>query len=72
LNVAPNAVPLINAIGKATMEDFSDRKFEIVHNDQIIDLGSNQIQVLETPHIPHGWEACMFYETTKGILFCPI
>lgn len=69
LKVTPLAVPLINAIGKSTMEDFSARKPEIVRDGQLIDLGRNKIQVLETPHVPHGWEACMFYETTRGILF---
>ena len=69
LKIAPNAVPLIGKIGWATIEDFSEKKAEIVHDGQVIDLGKNKIQVLETPHIPHGWEACLFYETTHGILF---
>jgi flavorubredoxin len=69
LNLAPNAVPLVSSLGKATMDDFSERDSEIVENGQIIDLGKHKIQVLSTPHIPHGWEACLFFEITSGILF---
>ncbi len=69
LQVAPNAVPLIGEIGKASMDDFSNKLAMVVSHLQIIDLGRHKIQVLETPHIPHGWEACLFYETTNGILF---
>lgn len=69
LAVARNAVPLITAIGKATLCDFSVREPETVDDGQVIDLGKNKIMVLATPHIPHGWESCLLYETTNGILF---
>lgn len=69
LKLASNAVPLVSSVGKATMDDFSERASEIVENGQIIDLGKHKIQVLTTPHIPHGWEACLFYEITSSILF---
>lgn len=69
LSVAPNAVHLVNIIGKATMNDFSERECQIVTDNEIIDLGFKKVRILSTPHIPHGWEACMFYEVTQGILF---
>jgi flavorubredoxin len=69
LKIAPNAVPVIGNIGMATMLDFSGKKPQVVSNGQILDLGRNKIKVLETPHIPHGWEALLFYELTNGILF---
>ena len=69
LKIAPNAIPITNEIGKATMDDFSDKKAEIVNDNQIIDLGRNKIQILLTPHIPHGWESMLFFEITNGILF---
>jgi len=48
---------------------FSDKAAEIVNDNQIIDLGRNKIQVLLTPHIPHGSESMLFFELTNGILF---
>jgi flavorubredoxin len=69
LAVARNAVPLITPVGKATLCDFSVRAPEVVQDGQVINLGKNKIMVLATPHIPHGWESCLFYETTNGILF---
>jgi flavorubredoxin len=69
LAVARNAVPLISPVGKATLCDFSIVEPEVVQDGQVINLGKNKIMVLATPHIPHGWESCLFYETTNGILF---
>ncbi len=28
-----------------------------------------KVQIVITPHIPYGLEACMFYEQTQGVLF---
>ena len=69
LAVARNAVPLITPVGNATLCDFSAIEPEVVQDGQVIDLGRNKILVLATPHIPHGWESCLFFESTHGILF---
>lgn len=66
---APNAIPLVSEFGKSTMEDFSSKAPEVVKDGQLITLGRRSILVLETPHIPHNWDACLFFETTSGILF---
>lgn len=69
LEISLNAVPLVGQIGKTTMEDFSCKTPKIIKDHELINLGEKNILVLETPHIPHNWEACLFFETTKGILF---
>jgi flavorubredoxin len=38
--------------------------------DDRIDLGARRIRVLETKHVPHGWDACLFFEETDKTLFC--
>ena len=69
LKVAPNAIPVCGTIGKATVEDFSDREPGIFSDGQVINLGKFNVMLLSTPHIPHGWEALLFFEMTSGILF---
>lgn len=69
LRVAPRAVPLVNRVGKASIEDFSIRKPEIVRDGQKINLGKHELLVLETPHFPHNWDAMLYFEEREGLLF---
>jgi hypothetical protein len=36
----------------------------------VIDLGGKRVRHLDTPHVPHGWEARVLYEETTGTLLC--
>ena len=36
----------------------------------MLDLGGKRIRNLDTPHVPHGWDAHALYEETTGTLFC--
>ena len=36
----------------------------------MIDLGGKRVRHLDTPHVPHGWEARVLYEETTGTLLC--
>ena len=36
----------------------------------MIDLGGKRVRSIDTPHVPHGWEARVLYEETTGTLFC--
>ena len=38
---------------------------------EVIDLGGGKrVRYLDTPHIPHGWEAGVLYEESTGTLLC--
>lgn len=69
LKVAPRAIPVCGTIGKSTVEDYSDKHPEIMENGHVILLGKHKVMLLSTPHIPHGWEALLFFEINNGILF---
>ncbi len=69
LKVAPHATTLVGSIGKASIDDFASRTPQCVHNEQRISLGQLELVVLETPHFPHNWDACVFYEPTSRVLF---
>ena len=36
----------------------------------MIDLGGKRVRHIDTPHVPHGWEAGVLFEETTGTLFC--
>ena len=33
-------------------------------------LGSKRMRRIETPHVPHGWDAGLFYEESTSTLLC--
>ena len=69
LKIAPHAEVLVGPLGKSSMEDFSSRGCQVVTDQQRIQLGKRQLIVLETPHFPHNWDACLFYEPQAQVLF---
>ena len=34
------------------------------------DLGGKRVRHIDTPHLPHGWDARLLYEETTATLFC--
>ena len=36
----------------------------------MLDLGGKRVRYIDTPHVPHGWEAGVLYEETTGTLLC--
>ena len=69
LQAAPNALPITNKIGRASIEEFSIRKPKIVKDGQKINLGKHELLVIETPHFPHNWDAMLYFETKEKVLF---
>jgi hypothetical protein len=39
-------------------------------NGETMPLGAMRIRHLDTPHVPHAWEARVLYEETTGTLLC--
>jgi glyoxylase-like metal-dependent hydrolase (beta-lactamase superfamily II) len=37
---------------------------------EVIDLGGKRVRHLDTPHVPHAWEARVLYEETAETLLC--
>ena len=70
LEAAPSAVPLVSRINKSNIDDIAIRKAQVLQNNKSVSLGSKHITLIETPHFPHGWEGCLFYEPQDCVLFC--
>ena len=54
-----------------SLNDMADRAPRVLQDGEVIDLGGGKrVRYLDTPHIPHGWEAGVLYEETTGTLLC--
>jgi flavorubredoxin len=53
-----------------SLDDLADRPPRPLADGEVIDLGGKQVRHLDTPHVPHGWEARVLYEETTGTLLC--
>jgi flavorubredoxin len=71
LAAAPNAEIAhgMTAIG-VSLNDQANRPPRALRHGEVIDLGGKRARYLDTPHVPHGWEAGLIYEETTGALLC--
>lgn len=53
-----------------SLNDQADRAPRALADGEVIDLGGKRVRYLDTPHVPHGWEAGLLYEETTGTLLC--
>jgi flavorubredoxin len=69
LAAAPNAQIAhgMTAVG-VSLNDMADRAPRMLKHGEVVDLGGKRVRYLDTPHVPHGWEAGLMYEETTGTL----
>jgi flavorubredoxin len=71
LAAAPNSQVAHGALGvMVSIDDMADRPARPLAHGEVIDLGGKRVRHLDTPHVPHGWEARVLYEETTGTLLC--
>ncbi|MGH8207490.1 MAG: MBL fold metallo-hydrolase, partial [Steroidobacteraceae bacterium] len=71
LAAAPRAQVAHGAIGCMTsLDDLCDRPPRKLADGEIIDLGGKRVRHIDTPHVPHNWEARVLFEETTKTLFC--
>ena len=71
LAAAPRAEVAHGMIGcMVSLNDLADRPPRALADGEVIDLGGKRVRHLDTPHVPHGWEARVLYEETTGTLLC--
>ena len=70
LRLAPNAEILCGSVAARTsIGDFAVRLPHTVADGDTVDLGAHRLQLLETPHFPHNWDAVLWLEPQTGVLF---
>ena len=69
LKHCPQAEIALGKIGMMSMRDYAIRLGRELADGEALDLGSMRLRILITPHFPHQWDGCIFYETTRKVLF---
>lgn len=71
LAAAPQAVVAHGQIGcMVSLNDLCDRPPRALADGEVIDLGGKRVRHIDTPHVPHGWEARVLFEETTRTLLC--
>ena len=69
LRIAPRAEPVCSFVGAVvTVNDFADRPARPLSDGEILSTGRRRLQFLASPHVPHGWDAGLFFETIERTL----
>jgi flavorubredoxin len=71
LQIAPKSEPVCTLVGKlVSVDDFSIRPARPMTPDDVLATGKYRYRFYPSPHIPHGWDAGVFFEETQKTLFC--
>lgn len=71
LAAAPHAEVAHGVLGcMVSLNDLADRPPVALQDGDVIELGRHRVRHIDTPHVPHGWEARVLYEETTGTLLC--
>jgi flavorubredoxin len=71
LAAAPRAEVAHGAMGCVVqVDDLADRPPRRLADGEVIDVGERRLRHLDTPHVPHGWDAGVLFEETTGTLLC--
>src|SRR5919206_2435099 len=53
-----------------SLNDLCDRAPRGLANGEVIDLGGKRVRHIDTPHVPHNWEARVLFEESTRTLLC--
>ena len=71
LAAAPNATVAHGAMAcMVSVNDLADRAPEPLGPEHVLELGGRRVRNIDTPHLPHGWDAHVLHEETTGTLLC--
>jgi len=71
LQLAPAAQPVCSMVGAlVSVNDFAIRPAKGMNDGEVLNTGQHRFRFVQTPHVPHCWEAGMLFEETKGTLLC--
>jgi flavorubredoxin len=69
LAAAPNAEVAHGVTGcLVSINDMADRPPRMLEDGEVIDLGGKRVRHVDTPHVPHNWEARVIHEETTNTL----
>jgi flavorubredoxin len=67
---ATRATPMHGQVGiNIWVTDMANRAPRALKDGEVVDLGGKKVRWLDTPHVPHNWDAGLLYEEITGTLF---
>lgn len=71
LELAPGAQAACSMIGAlVSVNDFAVRPAKIMNDGEVLNTGQYRFRFIQTPHVPHCWDAGLMFEETNGTLLC--
>jgi flavorubredoxin len=71
LQVAPQAQAVSSFVGAmVNLNDFAIRPARPLNDNEVLEIGQHRLRFLATPHVPHGWDAGLFFEERNQTLLC--
>lgn len=69
LQTAPAARPVCSVVGAlVSINDFAVRPALGMSDGEVLNTGKHRFRFVQTPHVPHCWEAGLLFEETNGTL----
>jgi flavorubredoxin len=53
-----------------SVNDFAARPARALAEGEVLAIGAHRLRFLATPHVPHGWDAGLFFEESDRTLLC--
>lgn len=71
LRAAPQSTVAQSMTGcMVSITDLADRAPRPLADGEVLDIGGHRMRWIDTPHVPHAWEAGLIYDETTRTLFC--
>jgi flavorubredoxin len=71
LAASPHAELMHGAVGcRVSIADMADRPPRVLADGEVVDLGGKRVRYIDTPHVPHGWDAGVMFEENTATLLC--
>jgi flavorubredoxin len=71
LHTAPHAIVAQGMTGcMVSITDLADRAPRPLADGEVLDIGGRRLRWIDTPHVPHCWEAGLLYDETTRTLLC--
>jgi flavorubredoxin len=71
LGIAPRAQAMCSFVGAlVNVNDFAVRAPRSLADGEVVEIGHHRLRFLSTPHVPHGWDAGLFFDETERTLLC--
>jgi flavorubredoxin len=55
---------------RVSVADMADKPPRVLSDGEVINIGGKRVRYIDTPHVPHGWDAGILFEETTATLLC--